>query len=128
MWQSRLCLTLDHDRWYLALSPKSGSKVGIVSVEAVTLLCLSTKLREVEFVSSVQPYYSGVWEGLSPPQMASSITALMRRFMQKKRKLLNPLRNSRIIEVFVGNMRPHLMPSFPFNYINVVNLLAQEIL
>ena len=84
MWQSRLCLTLHHDRWYLALSPKSGSKVGIVSVEAVTLLCLSTKVREVEFVSPVQPYYSGVWEGLSPLQMASSITASMRRFMQKK--------------------------------------------
>lgn len=115
--------TLNYGCWYLAPPPKSGSRVEIVSVEPVILLCVTRKVREVEFASPVQPYYSGVWEGSSPPK-GPSIAAFMKKVLRSNRKLLNPVRNAWTIGGLASGFSPYSMRGPLFKRIDVVKLLA----
>jgi hypothetical protein len=99
--------SLNPDEWRLVPDPQPGTRTELVSIEPVILLSVTTKLRDVDQLQVMQPFYAKAWDEsdaaqlTSPPKSGRKLLAAFRRF-----GLYRLLRNAwTIAGLFAGTSR-----------------------
>jgi hypothetical protein len=121
--------TLQSRYWHLAPPPIHGSRVEIVSIEPVILLCVTTKQFDADFINPIQPYYLGAWENkvANPVPSPTRLNAIIRHARQFDKKLLNILRNCLLFAGLASGSSRYSIRSKKFRRIDVNKLLESGI-
>lgn len=78
--------SLNPDEWRRVPEPQPGTRTELVSIEPVILLSVTTKLRDVDALQVMQPFYAKAWDRHDATQLASAprptrkVLAAFRRF------------------------------------------------
>lgn len=78
--------SLNPDEWRLVPEPRPGTRTELVSIEPVILLSVTTKMRDVDALQVMQPFYAQAWDQhdaarvASAPRPARKALAAFRRF------------------------------------------------
>jgi hypothetical protein len=120
--------TLQKQMWYLAPPPIHGSRVQIVSIEPIILLCVTTKKFDAEFINPIQPFYLGAWEnkGVNSASSPTCLKTITRATRQVDRKLLNILRNFLLITGLASGSSGYSIRSSKFRQIDVTKLFDPD--
>ena len=110
--------SLDATRWYRVPEARAGVRVELVSIEPIVLLCVSRKVRTVEQIKVVQPFYAPTWAtgdtGETGGAAARRMPALRRRLLSlmPRGAVRNSLRNIyRVLDLCFGFTRYSLRNS-----------------
>ncbi|HEX4847034.1 MAG TPA: hypothetical protein VFV30_02725 [Novosphingobium sp.] len=76
---------LNPDAWHLVPEPHPGTRTELVSLEPVILLSVTTKLRAVDSLSVMQPFYAKAWEGTEAVQSKPASPSPVRQAAKRLR-------------------------------------------
>lgn len=98
--------SLDHSRWYKVPEARRGVRVELVSIEPIVLLCVTRKVRKVDSLSVVQPFYAPTWASAESGEPAPFSKHTSRRLLLSlipRGAVRNYLRNGyRILDLCFG--------------------------
>jgi hypothetical protein len=93
---------LDFSTWYKVPGIKPGTRVQLVSLEPILLLCVAKKIEVVDSIKAVQPYYLNAWAAhdvaaLQNQKSVSKIWTFAKRRLRQRGSFVNLLRNAALI-------------------------------
>jgi SAM-dependent methyltransferase len=104
--------SLDPSYWYRMPDAKPGIRIEVVSLEPIILLSATRKVRDVQEITVMQPFYAPAW---SQDQATNNITAegkafkiksIAKRVFVRRRRLINLIRNFHlVIGLMTGSSR-----------------------
>ena len=124
--------SLNESHWYKVPKAKPGVRVEIVSLEPIILLTVTRKVRNVESISVMQPFYAVAWNGNDAPlvrlpeKLGSRIKTSMKRLVERHSRLSNFLRNCHLIFGLITGSSHYSINSTFFQKIEVDQVLQEH--
>lgn len=95
--------SLDPSYWYRMPDAKPGIRIEIVSLEPIILLSATRKVRDVQNITIMQPFYVPAWSEdhasnkVTAKGKAFNIKSVAKRFFVRRGRLINLIRNFHLI-------------------------------
>lgn len=120
--------SLDPSCWYRMPNAEPGVRIEVVSLEPIILLSVTRKVRDVESITVMQPFYAPAWsednasinKGVSKP---ISIKSIAKRFFGRRRRLVNLIRNSFLVIGLIFGASPYSLNNPRFKKVNVDHVM-----
>ncbi|MBE0623738.1 MAG: hypothetical protein IH606_02885 [Burkholderiales bacterium] len=117
--------SLDSSFWYKVPVAKPGVRIEIVSLEPIILLSVTRKVRDVESISVMQPFYAPTWnpENASRTRTAAKnapgVKNIVRRVLARHGRLRNWIRNFHLIFGLITGLSQYSLKCSRFQKIRV---------
>jgi hypothetical protein len=117
--------SLDPSFWYNVPVAKPGVRIEIVSLEPIILLSVTRKVRDVESISVMQPFYAPTWnpENASRTRTAAKnaprVKNIVRRVLARHGRLRNWIRNFHLILGLITGLSHYSLKCSRFQEIRV---------